>query len=138
MALAMVADAEAGGDRAERLMRTARELSDARAADDETGQAARLVAVLQRVAAEVGTVVSPTALLEAVQERDFGWLKSTRGLAGLLAPLGLVARHSRDGGQRGRFYLLDAAVLTDLATRYNPAAFDGAVAAPASETRSKR
>jgi hypothetical protein len=42
--------------------------------------------------------------------------------SGLLAPLGLVARPARQGGRQGRFYLLDAAVLSDLATRYNPAA----------------
>jgi hypothetical protein len=41
-ALAMVADVEAGGDRAERLLRAARE------ADDESGQAARLVGALER------------------------------------------------------------------------------------------
>ena len=122
LALAMVADAEAGGDRAERLLHLARELSDAREADDEAGQAARLVAALQRVAGEVGRMVTPTELLEALQERGYAWLKSPRGLAGLLAPLGLVARHAREGGRRGRFYLLDAAVLTDLATRYDPAA----------------
>ncbi len=122
LALAMVADAEAGGDRAERLLHLARELSDAREADDEAGQAARLVAALQRVAGEVGRMVTPTELLEALQGRGYAWLKSPRGLAGLLAPLGLVARHAREEGRRGRFYLLDAAVLTDLATRYDPAA----------------
>jgi hypothetical protein len=55
-ALAMVADVEAGGVRAERLLRAARELGEAREADDESGQAARLVGALERVAAEVGTV----------------------------------------------------------------------------------
>ena len=79
-------------------------------ADDEAGQAARLVGVLQRVAAEIGSVVTPTELLEALQERGYGWLKSTRGLAGLMAPLGLAARHAREGNRRGRFYFLEAAV----------------------------
>ena len=134
LALALVADAEAGGDRAERLLRAARELSDARDADDEAGQAARLVGALQRVAAEVGTVVSPTELLEALKERGYAWLKSARGLAGLVAPLGLVARHAREGGRRGRFYLLDAAVLADLAARYNPAAREGVEAGLMPET----
>ena len=109
LALGMVADAEAGGDRAERLLGVARELSDAREADDEAGQAARLVAALQRVAGEVGRMVTPTELLEALQERGYAWLKSPRGLAGLLAPLGLVARHAREAGRRGRFYVLDTA-----------------------------
>ncbi len=133
VALAMVADVEAGGDRAERLLRAARELSEAREADDESGQAARLVGALQRVAAEVRTVLTPTELLEALQERGYGGLKSTRGLAGLMAPLGFVARHAREGGRRGRFYLLDPAVLADLATRYNPSVLDGAGAVPVSE-----
>jgi hypothetical protein len=122
VAIAMVADAEAGGDRTERILRAARELSEAREADDEAGQAARLVAALQRVAGETGRMVSPTELLKALQERGYGWLKSPRGLAGLLAPLGLVARHARESGRRGRFYLLDPAILVDLATRYDPAA----------------
>jgi hypothetical protein len=122
LALAMVADAEAGGDRATRILRAARELSDLREADDEAGQAARLIGALQRVGAEVGTVVTPTELLEALHERGYAWVKSTRGLAGLLSPLGLVARPARQGGRQGRFYLLDATVLSDLATRYNPAA----------------
>jgi len=109
-----------------------------READDEAGQAARLVAALQRVAAEVGTVITPTGLLGALHTRGFGWLRSTRGLAGLMASLGLAARHAREGGQLGRFYLLDAAVLSDLATRYNPAAREGAGAGLAPDTGTKR
>ena len=138
LALALVADAEAGGDRAERILRATRDLSDAREADDEGGQAARLVGALQRVAAEVGTVVTPTELLEALHERGYAWLKSTRGLAGLMAPLGLVARHAREGGRRGRFYLLDAAILADLAARYNPAAREGVGAGLVPETVDNR
>jgi hypothetical protein len=41
LALAMVADVKAGGDRAERLLRAARELSEPREADDEGGQSGR-------------------------------------------------------------------------------------------------
>jgi hypothetical protein len=118
----MVADAETGGDRAERMLLAARELSDAREADDEAGQAARLVPALQRVAAEVGTVVTPTDLLEALHERGYAWLKNTRGLAGLMAPLGLVAKRGREGNRVARRYLLDPGTLGDLASRYNPAA----------------
>jgi hypothetical protein len=90
-----------GGDRAEPLLRAARELSEAREADDESGQAARLVGALERVAAEVGTVLTPAELLEAVRDRGYGWLKSTRGLAGLMAPLGFVARHTHEGWSAG-------------------------------------
>jgi hypothetical protein len=126
LALAMVADAEAGGDRAERILKAARELGEAREADDEGGQAARLIGALQRVAAEIGTMLTPTELLGAINDRGYDWLKSTRGLASLLAPLGLVARHAREGARRGRYYLLEAEVLGDLAARYNPAARSGA------------
>ncbi len=118
----MVADAEAGGDRAERMLRAARELSDARDADDEAGSAARLIAALQRAAADVGTPVTPTRLLEALQQNGYAWLKSARGLAGLLAPLGMVARPGRENGRHVRFYALDSDTLADLARRYDPAA----------------
>jgi hypothetical protein len=131
LALAMVADIEAGGDRADLLLEAAEDLSEAREADDEAGQAARLVGALQRVAGEVGTVLTPTELLEAIRERGYSGLKSTRGLASLMGPLGFVARHAREGARRGRFYVLDSAVLADLATRYNPAALDGVGAASA-------
>jgi hypothetical protein len=59
LALAMVADAEAGGDRAERILEAARTLSDAREADDEAGSAARLIAALQKVASDVGFTATP-------------------------------------------------------------------------------
>jgi hypothetical protein len=124
VALALVADSEDGSDRADRLLLVARELSDARDADDEGGHTARLVGALQKVAEEIGTTVTPTELLEALHARGFAWVKSTRGLAGLVAPLGLVARHGRDGSRRGRFYVLDTTVLGDLATRFDPAAAD--------------
>jgi hypothetical protein len=116
----------------ERILRTARELSDAREADDEGGSTARLVTALQKVAEDVGTAVTPTRLLEALQERGYGWLKSTRGLAGLMAPLGLVARAGREGERRVRLYTLDPELLRDLARRYNPAAPESEGSGPAS------
>jgi len=121
LALAMVADAEAGGDRAERILAAARESGEAREADDEGGSAARLIAALQQVAAAHGTMLTATELLEALQARDYGWLRSPRGLAGVLVPLGLVAWQGRKDGRRGRFYVLAADLLADLAIRYNPA-----------------
>jgi hypothetical protein len=124
LALAVVADSENGGDRADRLLLAAKDLGDARDAADEGGQAARLVAALRRVADEMGTAVSPTDLLAALRARGFAWVKGTRALAGLVAPLGLVARPGREGGRRGRFYALDAVALGDLATRFDPAAAD--------------
>jgi len=117
----MVADAEAGGDRAKRILEAARSLSDAREADDEAGSAARLITALQRVAADVGMAATPTRLLEALQANGYAWVKSTRRLAGLLAPLGLVARPGRENGRPVRLYTLDPGALADLARRYNPA-----------------
>lgn len=88
----MVADVEAGGDRAAPRSGAARELSDARETDDEAGQSARLVGALLRVA----------------------WVSQEPcGLAGLLAPLGLAARHAREAGRSGRFYELDTGALDD-------------------------
>jgi len=121
LALAMVADAEAGGDRAERMLEAARALSDAREADDEAGSAARLITALQTVGADIGTMATPTRLLEALQGNGYAWVKSTRRLAGLLAPLGLVARPGRENGRPVRLYTLDPEALADLARRYNPA-----------------
>jgi Protein of unknown function (DUF3631) len=122
LALAMVADTEVGGDRSERILRAARELSDARETDDEGGSAARLVTALKRISADVGTALTPSELLEALQERGFSWLKSTRGLAGLMAPLGLVAKRGLEGTRVVRRYALDPVVLADLAFRYNASA----------------
>jgi hypothetical protein len=130
LALAMVADTEAGGDRAERMLKAARELSDAREADDEGGSTARIVTALKSISADVGTALTPAELLEALQGRGFSWLKSTRGLAGLMAPLGLMAKRGREGTRVVRRYTLDPAVLSDLALRYNPSA---AAAEPATE-----
>jgi hypothetical protein len=117
-----VADVEAGGDRAERLLRAVRELGEAREAEDEGGSASRLIAVLQNISTEAGSALTPAELLEAMQARGFNWLKSPRGLAGLMAPLGLVAKRAREGPRVVRRYLLEPGALADLAVRYNPAA----------------
>ena len=93
----------------------------AREADDEAGSAARLITALQTVAADVGMAATPTRLLEALQANGYAWVKSARRLAGLLAPLGLVARPGRENGRPVRLYTLDPGVLADLARRYNPA-----------------
>jgi hypothetical protein len=134
LALAMVADVEAGGDRAERLLRAARELSEAREADDESGQSGRSSG-WRRKSAQSSPRPScsrqfETADMDGSRARGVwrdSWLRS-----GLW--LGIRAR----GGRRGRFYLLDPAVLTDLATRYTPGALEGVGAAPVSEIRDKR
>src|SRR5262249_21170684 len=120
LALAMVADSEHPGNRSERVLGAARALSDARDADDEAGSAARLITALQTVADHVGAAVTPTRLLEALQANGYASVKSTRRLAGLLAPLGLVARPGRENGRTVRLYTLDPDVLADLARRYIP------------------
>jgi hypothetical protein len=89
----MVADVEPAADRADRILVAARELGDVRDAGEEGGEAAGLVGALERVAVEVGSVVTSTELLEP-SRAAYGWLKSTRGVASLMAPLGLVARHA--------------------------------------------
>ena len=122
LALAMVADAEDGGDRAERMLGKVRELGEAREADDEGGSTAQLVMALTRISTEVGSALTPGELLEALQARGFSWLKSPRGLAGLMAPLGLVAKRGREGPRVVRRYPLDPGALADLALRYIPAA----------------
>jgi hypothetical protein len=66
--------------------------------------------------------LTPAELLDALQARGFNWLKSPRGLAGLMAPLGLVAKRAREGPRVVRRYLLEPGALADLAVRYNPAA----------------
>jgi hypothetical protein len=103
LALAMVADVEAGGDRAERLLRAARELSEPREADDESGQSGRSSG-WRRKSAQSSPRPScsrqfETADMDGSRARGVwrdSWLRS-----GLW--LGIRTR----GGRRGPFYLLD-------------------------------
>ena len=83
-----------------------------------------MIAALQKAAAEIGSALTPTRLLEGLQEHGYAWVKNPRRLAGLLAPLGLVARPGRENGRPVRLYLLDPDTLADLARRYNPASGD--------------
>jgi len=88
------------------------------AAEDST--TAQLLKVLQAVMAErqqSEITLPPTELVVLVKEK-LGWERlSTRGLAGLLAPLGLYSKHIRSE-TRGRRYHLSVAMLNELATRY--------------------
>src|SRR5262249_34664280 len=126
LTVALVADAEDGATvaRAARILAVARELSDARDAGEAEGTTARLLAALESVRASRGERLTPSELLAALRGEGLEWIKSTRALAGLLAPLGLVSRSARGvPGRKGttRAYPLDADLLTDLIARYGAA-----------------
>jgi hypothetical protein len=116
LALAMVADAEAGGDRAERIVRAARELRTRAVPMTTTGRR-RTWSAHQWVAQKIGTVITPT---------DRSWLRLAQEWA--RKPDGAV-RSRGPACARGRppraVLVLDPAVLADIATRYNPATSDG-------------
>ena len=71
---------------------------------------------------DLGETPTPTELLEAVRARPgFDWLKSTRRLAGLLNPLGIVRQQVRAGDRRRWCYVLLADQLADLRAQYGGA-----------------
>lgn len=129
VALAVVADAEDGGERSRRLLALARDLSGLRDADADDGQTGRLVAALEAIWQERGEEITPADLLAALQERPgWEWVKTTRRLAGLLNPLGLFREQRRQESKRTWVYRLDGDVLADLQVRYGapePAAGEG-------------
>jgi len=119
IAMTLVADAEEDGSRTRQLLDLARDLGTARDADAEAGTTARLVEALEAVRAERGETPAPAEVLEALRARPgWEWLKSTRRLAGLLNPLGIVRQQVRDGSRRRWCYLLQADQLADLRARY--------------------
>jgi hypothetical protein len=119
VAVTLVADAEDDASRTRQLLDLARDLGTARDADAEAGNTARLLEALEAIRAEVGEAPAPTEVLAALRARPgWDWLKSTRRLAGLLNPLGIVRRQAWNGGQRRWCYLLDAGQLADLQARY--------------------
>lgn len=69
---------------------------------------------------ELGETPAPGELLEALRARPgFDWLKSTRRLASLLNPLGIVRQQVRTGDRRRWCYVLQADQLADLRARYD-------------------
>jgi hypothetical protein len=124
LALALVADGEDNSTRAARILDVAHDLSDARDAGDADGKAARLVTALEGIRQRLGERIAPCDLLAALRAigDEWEWVRSTKTLAGLLAPHGLVSRSARGlaAGGKGRAYVLDAATLVDLAARYAP------------------
>jgi hypothetical protein len=130
LAIALVADAEEDRDRTRQLLEVAHDLGTARDADTEAGTTARLLEALEAIRAEGIATPSPAALLEALRARPgWEWVKSTRRLAGLLNPLGIVRRLLWNGGQRRWAYELDAGQLADLRERYGGGG-EGAAEAP--------
>jgi Protein of unknown function (DUF3631) len=62
---------------------------------------------------------TPAELLPLVQAKGFTKLKSTKGLANLMHPLGLIAKHTRfPDGTIDRAYHLSTELLEDLRSRY--------------------
>ncbi len=117
--ITLVADAEDDGSRTRQLLDLARDLGTARDADAEAGTTARLLEALEAIRAEIGETPTSAELLEALRARPgWDWLKSTRRLAGLLNPLGIVRRQLWNGGQRRWCYVLDAGQIADLRARY--------------------
>lgn len=136
LAIAFVADMEDGGNRSRDVLDAARDAGSQREADAEAGTTARLLEALEVVRMEVGETPAPAELLEVLRARPgWDWLKSTRRLASLLNPLGIVRRQFWNGGRRRWCYVLDAGQLADLQARYGAggeAAEDGAGADPGS------
>ena len=124
--IALLADAEAeeadeAGDFASSLIKLAKDLSGVR--DEGDTGTARLLRELTAIVSPQGTEeFTPTELLGFLQGRGFESLKSTKALAGVLNPLGLIARSTKvaDGGRRKtrRLYLITRVNLKDLCQRY--------------------
>ena len=125
LAVARAADREraggaAGGDeRGTVLLAVAHELSAGRDAEGEAGPVVRLLDALEEIRLERGERITPPELLAALTARA-GWagVKTTRRLAGVLAPIGVTPRIVREGERRRWCYLLEADRLADLRTRY--------------------
>jgi hypothetical protein len=119
LALAFVADSEDTGNRSQDILDAAKDLAAVRDADAEAGTAARLLEALRVIREREGEALTPTDLLEALRGRPgWDWVKSTRRLAGLLNPLGIVRQQMREGDRRRWCYLLPAEQLDDLRARY--------------------
>jgi Domain of unknown function (DUF3854)/Protein of unknown function (DUF3631) len=123
LAIAFVADSEDTGNRSRDILDAARDLAAVRDADAEAGTAARLIEALQVIREREGEAVAPAGLLEALRALPgWDWVKSSRRLAGLLNPLGVVRQQIRDGDRRRWCYVLSAEQLADLRARYGGAA----------------
>jgi len=127
LSITLLADAEAQeigwpADFAKTLTALALDLCGVRDEGDTT--TARLVEALEAIVEEEQREsFTPTELLKFIKAREgFDWLRSTRALAGLLNPLGLMAQHDKipvEGRRKTvRHYHLGGGLLADLWRRY--------------------
>jgi hypothetical protein len=122
LTIALVADSEDTGNRGGDILEAAKDLAAVRDADDEAGTAARLLETLQAIRAREGEALSPADLVTALRARPgWDWVKSSRRLAGLLHPLGIVRKQVREGDRRRWYYVLSSDQLADLKVRYGGA-----------------
>ncbi len=122
LAIALLADAEAGhlgepGSLASTLVALAHDLSGVRDEGDTT-TVKLLEALTNLVETEGRESFTPSDLLKRLQDQGFEWLKTTKALAGLLNPLGIVSGKKRDGVKIIRAYALRLRVLRELQARY--------------------
>ena len=126
ISIALLADAEdkGAGDRTEfarTLAELAADLSGVRDEGDTTLN--KLIGALAGIRKEEDReTFTPSELLKFLKPMGFDWVRSTRHLAGLLNPLGLVARSDKilvEGERKTvRHYYLDSDTLEDLRCRY--------------------
>src|SRR5207249_4995544 len=122
LAVAFVADMEDGANRSREILDAAKDLATVREADADGGPTAGLLEALQEIREREGETIAPADLLEALRARPgWDWLKSTRRLAGLLNPLGIVRQQVRTDGRRRWCYVLEVEQLADLRARYGGA-----------------
>lgn len=122
LAIAMLADAEA--DRlgtperlASTLVALAHHLSGVRDEGDTT--TVKLIEALEAIVETEGRdVFTPSELLELLRAHNLEWVKSSKALAGLLNPLGLVSTWRWQGGKSARAYVVTPTILIDLKARY--------------------
>jgi hypothetical protein len=94
-----------------------------RGADADDGPTPRLLEALEAIRQAEGESLAPADLLAALRRHPgWDWVKSTRRLAGLLNPLGIVRQQVRGDDLRRWCYLLRAEQLADLGARYGGAA----------------
>jgi hypothetical protein len=122
LAIARLADAGADNSgKPERLASTlvalAHDLAGVRDEGDTT--TVKLIEALETIVdAEGRGVFTPSELLELLRARDLEWVKSSKALAGLLNPLGLVSTWRWHGGKSARAYVVTPTLVADLKARY--------------------
>jgi hypothetical protein len=124
LAVALLADGEEDQGTATHFLRFCREQASRRSADEgDSNTAAVIQGLLAVVGQELELRVRPTDLHKRLTAMEgLGWISSTKGLAGLLTPLGFPPRSSVRflDGKRTRGYILERKRLEDLLARYAP------------------